>query len=87
MRIFKYTLDITERQTVSANIARVLSVGEQEQKLVIWAEVYENPTPTNHEFFIFGTGQYISLAGQINCAFVGTVAMKSGFVAHIYHSY
>lgn len=81
MRIYKYVLNIVGWQPVSMPIgARVLSVGNQNGHLCMWAMVDPSKETELRGFFIIGTGNRITRdLGQ----FVGTVQIDQ-FVWHVF---
>ena len=87
MTIHKYTLEIADEQVVRVRHgARVLSVGEQHDVLVFWAEVDTEKPPAPLSFSIRGTGHPLGLIGSLGASarFVGTVQTRRGLVWHVY---
>jgi hypothetical protein len=66
--------------------ARVLSVGEQEADLVLWAIVDPEAPKAKRDFRVFGTGWKINVTELElgGWSFVGTVQMKDGLVFHVW---
>jgi len=81
MKVFKYSLHLTERQTIEmpAN-ANILHVKEQNGNLCIWAEVDTHDTNGSRTFRIVGTGHDVP---SCRAKYIGTCFMGS-FVWHIY---
>lgn len=65
--------------------AKIVSVGNQLEKICIWAEV-ETTVPTENRIFqIVTTGDLLEQTGGFDPKFVGTVILKGGTaVAHVY---
>lgn len=80
VRIFKYELDFAVMQVVTAPINKVLSVQIQDNKLVMWAEVFAVGPNKQVQVVLVGTGGAIpSYAGE----YLNTLQVN-GFVWHIY---
>jgi hypothetical protein len=79
--IYKYTLKMTDSQTISMPIgAKILSVQNQNHTVTLWAEV-EDALPTEDRiFFVVGTGMPIP-SNPLN--YIGTVQTYA-FVWHIF---
>lgn len=84
MKIFKYTLAITDHQTVSLPSGyKILSVGNQREELVLWALVPTTNVPhVAVLIWIHGTGNSI-LPGESE-KYIGTVQMGNGLVWHVF---
>ena len=90
MKIYKYVLEITDRQVIEIGkqYATPLSVGEQNGKLVMWAVVEDDFAKRgligndNYEIVvdIIGTGRNC----ETNKRFLGTVVMSYGLVWHVF---
>lgn len=82
MIIYKYELEIRENQWVDLPYgAQLLSVGEQNGKLFVWARVDRERQGDAILFRIYGTGLLFELdPGR----FLGTVQMQNGLVWHVY---
>lgn len=80
--IYKYNLDLTERQTLNLPKGRkFLDVQVQNGKIVIWLLVDPNAELIGQQFRIIGTGQRLNSipTGQ----YLGTVQLDS-FVWHLF---
>jgi len=96
MKILKYELKITDRQTIKVNgsKAHILSVAEQDGKLMMWAMVSAESGFSQDPYldvFIIGTGNelpnnLVPHDGPFsnNVPFVGTVVMSNGLVWHVF---
>lgn len=83
MRIYKYVLNIVSWQSVAMPIgARVLSVGNQNGHLCLWAMVDPSKEIEPRGFSIIGTGNRIVVDPG---PFVGTVQIDQ-FVWHVFES-
>jgi hypothetical protein len=89
-KIYKYVLTGSGKSYPTAvNVpmpigAKVLSVGNQLEKICIWAEV-ESTSPTEgRAFVIYNTGEVLEMIDHNNL-FIGTVVLKGGTaVAHVF---
>ena len=92
MRIYKYPLEITDRQIILIGTLdpEPLSVAEQDGQLMLWVKLVE---PINDEIYnkgfihaieidIVGTGNECSIGGK---EFIGTVVMSNGLVWHVFY--
>jgi hypothetical protein len=85
MIIFKYPLEITDRQELSLPYgSRVLSAKEQDGILCVWVQLNEQGPPANYVFYIFGTGTSMQTI-KLNTSYVDTVQMSSGLVWHLFY--
>ena len=84
MRIWKFPLQITDRQVVEMPVlARPLSVAEQDGQLMMWAHVNEKSNEKrNYEIRIIGTGN--GMPDSVG-NFIGTVVMSYGLVWHVFY--
>jgi hypothetical protein len=85
MRVFKYEIPIEDEPTVRLpRGAGILSVGQQNGGLFLWALVDPSVTETERRVFrIAGTGHEIAEAEGLS--FIGTVFMcGSALVFHIF---
>ena len=87
MRILKYELEITDIQVirVEGDVPQILSVAEQNGKLMMWAFVRENSSlKSTITINIVGTGNKTDdyLLSKYN--FIGTVLMRNSFVWHVF---
>ncbi len=81
--IFKFTLEITDEQTISVPRDAVpLCVQEQGGALRLWVKCVPSRPHHTYTVRIFGTGSPVDTYGF---AYVGTVQMH-GFVWHVYIS-
>lgn len=87
MKIFKYELEIVDRQEILIQDgARVLCAQVQNKNLYLWAMVDDTKQPTMQlPVHIVGTGNPISrdVSGLNSVAYIGTVQMPP-FVWHIF---
>ena len=82
MKIFKYELEITDRQTIKLPGAwHIRSVANQNGKLCLWAEVEPGKAEEDVHILIVGTGNPYSTDRIIG--FVGTVVIDP-FVWHVF---
>ena len=83
MRVFKYEIPIEDEPMVRLPVgALLLSVGNQAEKLFLWALVDPAVTATVRRYFrVAGTGHEITEANSL--AFIGTVQFHGG--ALIFH--
>ena len=95
MKIYKYELNITDKQRIQVpgKHLRPLSVAEQYGKLMLWAIVSDEPPDfrANHtelEITIIGTGNPAPDLRQVDTfdgmRFIGTVVMSDGLVWHVF---
>ena len=90
MKIYKYPLEITDRQVIPTGYlaAYPLSVAEQNGQLALWAYMDDKSIPqlrdknNTYELVveIVGTGQNFDETMR----YVGTVVMSNGFVWHVF---
>lgn len=81
--IWKYVLDITDKQTLfMPREAEFLHVGEQNGRLCVWAEVDTDNGLEPVDVFICGTGNQLPVFGA-GVLYVGT-AQVGEFVWHVY---
>ena len=82
--IYKYTLDIDDTQVISLpHDATLLSVGEQNGHLQLWAELDPTAAVINRRIRIFGTGHPVD--EDIELRFIGTVITMDGrLVWHVF---
>ena len=85
MKIYKYELDITDYQNIDVGGAMptILSVKEQDGKLMMWVQLEEDyPGTFNLDIDIIGTGN--PYEPRLQSEFVDTVIMTSGMEWHIF---
>ena len=87
--IFKYTIELSDEPhdvpTVRLPLgAKILSVGNQNERLRLWALVDEAETETvEHKFKVIPTGGEAS--GAESLTFLGTVSFHRGaFIFHVF---
>ena len=86
MRIYKY--ELIQNEPCKAHVGmplgrKPISVGEQNGKLFVWAEIDEHEELSMITwFYVIPTGFKELPDGDIE--FIGTVQMSSGLVWHIY---
>ena len=86
-RIFKYPLAVTDEQTIDIIYpARILSVKEQNDVLVLYAVVEDIPgwKYQKVKVFIRGTGNPMSDAED--AYYIDTVLMANGLVWHVFYT-
>ena len=85
--IWKYTLNITDRQTVSMPVfAEILTVQMQGGSLCLWAIVESDRNLEQREFLIFGTGNPIPEQFCLH-QHIGTVQVGGGvLVWHVFEA-
>lgn len=84
-QIHKYTLSsFTDNSSVGMpQGAKILSVQEQHDSLVVWAEVDESLKHVIRNFYVAKTG--LSYLPEEATNFVGTVQLQQGnYVVHVY---
>lgn len=81
--IWKYTLEITDRQSISMPIrADILSVAVQNDQICLWASVETTEEELRREIVIVGTGNQMP---EDRMRFIGTVLThQDALVWHIY---
>lgn len=87
MRIYKYPLIITDKQTISLpKGSTILSVANQREQLVLYALIQDSTINTEeYKIRIIGTGHNIICNVQA-MTFAGTVLMDDGsLVWHIFY--
>jgi len=85
--VYKYDLTMSEvNDIVHFDMpagARILSAGNQRERLCVWAEVDPARRPVSRRFRVAGTGHPLKL--PVNAVFVGTVLFMHGeLVLHVY---
>ena len=86
-KIWKYALDIdTTNVVLMPKGAEVLSVGLQNNKPVVWALVDPNEEEKDPKvFYMFGTGEGISLEMNANTRFLGTLQPTEDCIPFAFH--
>ena len=81
--VYKYELSITDDiQTLNVPMAfQILKFGEQNERLVFWADVRPEKDSQLMKFQVVGTGHEI---GDYPAGWLDTVQMSNGLVWHIY---
>ena len=83
-KIFKYTLYVTDRQTIQMPIVyEILSIQNQGDTMTIWALVDTAFEITDVVFYIYGTGHDVH-HNHGGSNYVGTVQMNNGLVWHVF---
>jgi len=80
--IYKYEVSPFNNEMFLPVGAKILSVGEQDNRIYIWALV--NPdlaAQTQRHIHAYGTGHPMEDSRQL---FIGTVQMKNGLVFHFF---
>lgn len=84
-RIFKYILDASDNQVIEIPSETILSVEEQNEKIVVYAIVDTDIEPIKYEFGINGTGNSITFEIEY-FKFLGTVKMYNGsLMFHVFY--
>jgi hypothetical protein len=79
--IYKFPLRITDYQEVTMHKgARIMSVGNQNGVLCIWAHVDPKAEPEKRAFHVVGTGHTVPVDANV---FIGTVIIDP-FVWHVF---
>ncbi|MBK7366058.1 MAG: hypothetical protein IPI97_14155 [Nitrosomonas sp.] len=83
MKIFKYTLDLIDLQSLELPVgAKVLAVQVQNGNPQIWALVDENAQKEVRTFATYGTGHVVA---NNPCNYIGTYQLENGaFVFHVF---
>ena len=81
MRIYKYTLEVTDYQSLALPInAQILDIQAQNETICLWAIVDESAPPEHRYFAVYGTGHPLPDAIGLYLATV----QRDGFVWHIF---
>jgi len=81
MKVYKYNLEVGPNTLMLSSNAVFLSVGEQDDKIKLWATDAEDGTTTLYKIAVYATGQEIVAERKM---FVGTVQMNDGTVWHVF---
>lgn len=87
MTIWKFNLTDKDDDFVISipHTHRILSVGEQDGHIVMWALVDPNAPTMKKQMTVVGTGwQGYVMDGILSKRFVGTVQMPDGLVFHVF---
>lgn len=80
--IYKYEVLPYNAPTLLPDGAKILSVGEQDSRIYIWALVDANiPAETPRHIHGYGTGHPVPDSERV---FIGTVQMADGLVFHFF---
>jgi hypothetical protein len=82
-KIYKYELEITDRQNISigGSMPTVLTVHEQDGKLMMWVQQEDDfPGSFNIDVDVISTGNPYETSGK----YVGTAFMSNGAVWHVF---
>lgn len=84
LRIFKYYIGAAAQiRLPMSKGAKVLKVGEQDEKLYLWALVEDVPYQTvAHRFVVRGTGHAMD---GTEGDYIDSVIMTNGLVWHVFH--
>jgi len=83
--IYKYNLNITDRQTIDFPSDTILSVQEQDGKIVVYAIAYSNLASRTYEFIVIGTGHSIHFDVALY-KYLGTVKLIGGrLMFHVFY--
>lgn len=80
--IYKYRINTSESSVDLPEGAEILSVGEQDNRVYLWARVDTDKPLVPRRIYVIGTGFSLDLGTEPR--YVGTVHMPTGFVWHIY---
>lgn len=87
VKIFKYELELIDKQTIDLPTNhQVLSVGVQNNKIMLWVKIDPQSPPTRETFYIIGTGNSMPENCSKYSNFIGTVQMPP-FVWHVFKEY
>jgi len=82
-RIWRYELAAFDPSSViMPEGARILSVGEQDGRLCVWARVEPGARLVQRWLRVTGTGWECDVPAEAR--FIGTVQMRSGMVYHVF---
>lgn len=82
--VHKFELQLDKCQQIEMPWgSRILKIGEQQGKLMIWALVDTTNGMAYETFKIFGTGSNIDINDKMT-DFLGTVLMSDGYVWHVF---
>ena len=80
--IYKYEVLPYNAPTLLPDGAEILSIGEQDSRIYIWALVDANiPAKTPRSIMAYGTGHQMN---DVERVFIGTVQMADGLVFHFF---
>ena len=80
--VYKYKIQPFNETHYFPDGARILSVGEQDGDMFVWALVNSNiPAETPRRIKAYGTGHPIEDGNRV---FIGTVQMQNGLVFHFF---
>lgn len=85
--IYKYELDITGTQSIKLYAGyKILSVQEQNGKLILWVVVNTDNNPQFMQIEIVGTGHEITEPNELFAYWehISTVQMNNGLVWHVF---
>ena len=83
-KIYKYKLDITDRQTIDLpRDAKLLDIQVQNSDICLWAEIEDDEVTVPALIECFGTGNGIYEDMGVDRFYIATV-QKDGFVWHFY---
>jgi len=84
--IYKYELQITSAQNIEMPIgAQILSVGDQENRVFVWALIDDEADNEKRHFELITTGSIIEPVDVGKRAFIGTFQFSNvGFVGHVF---
>jgi len=84
-RIFKYTLEITDFQTIELPKGyELLTVKMQNGNACIWCLIDEEAEKEAVNFEVFGTGHEIGYDMGIDRKYIGTYFLDNGLVFHLF---
>lgn len=81
--IYKYILPSMHSILNIPKPATILSAGEHNSQIVIWAIVDTTADLTHRYFHAINTGQELNIDYK-NCVFVGTVTINNNIVWHVF---
>ena len=81
--IWKFELNVGSNKVKMPEASEVLAVGEQEGKIMLWAEVDGKSGLTERPFLVTGTGDEID--NELVLDYTGTVKIRFERVDYIWH--
>lgn len=83
--IYKYELEVTDFQFILMPIgAEILTVKNQDEKVMLWAIVDTDQLSETRNFEILGTGNKIPTSIGTSREYISTIQMGNGLVWHVF---
>lgn len=76
--IWKFELKVGENKVKMPDLSDILSIGEQDGKVMMWVEVDDKADQTERPILVVGTGQEIN--EEYALEFIGTVTIVEKIV-------